>query len=151
MEIKNGKEYLPQVKELILEYTDRLDRDLSFQNLNSELEDIATKYTSPNGEMFVAVENDTVMGMVAYHKHNNNRCEMKRLYVKPQARGLHLGDKLVKEIISHAKSAGFKEMVLDTIEPLKAAIALYQKHGFEKCEPYYNNPMDDVVYMIKRF
>ena len=38
-------------------------------------------------------------------------------------------------------------MVLDTIEPLKAAISLYNKHGFEECEPYYHNPMDDVIYM----
>ena len=60
-----------------------------------------------------------------------------------------MGDALVKEIIEHAKTAGYKEMVLDTIVPLKAAIALYKKYGFEECEPYYHNPMDDVVYMRK--
>ena len=74
---------------------------------------------------------------------------MKRLFVKPEARGLHIGDKLVKEIIEHAKKAGYKEMVLDTIVPLKSAIGLYKKYGFEECEPYYNNPMDDVLYMKK--
>ena len=41
-------------------------------------------------------------------------------------------------------------MVLDTIEPLKAAIHLYKKFGFIECEPYYNNPMDDVIYMMKK-
>ncbi len=40
-------------------------------------------------------------------------------------------------------------MVLDTIEPLKAAIHLYKKFGFKECEPYYNNPMNDVIYMKK--
>ena len=40
-------------------------------------------------------------------------------------------------------------MVLDTIEPLKAAIALYKKHGFTECEAYYHNPMADVIYMKK--
>lgn len=40
-------------------------------------------------------------------------------------------------------------MVLDTIVPLKAAIHLYKKHGFKECAPYYNNPMDDVIYMMK--
>lgn len=149
MEIKDGKDYLPQVKELISEYADSLNRDLSFQNLKYELDNIAEKYLSPNGEILVSVENGAVMGMVAYHKHNDVRCEMKRLYVKPEARGLHLGDSLVKEIISRARAAGFTEIVLDTIEPLKAAISLYQKNGFQRCEPYYNNPMNDVVYMIK--
>ena len=40
-------------------------------------------------------------------------------------------------------------MVLDTIELLQAAIHLYKKHGFTECEPYYHNPMDDVIYMRK--
>ena len=97
----------------------------------------------------MAVEGAKVLGMVAYHRHNDKRCEMKRLYVKPDARGLKLGDILINEIISHAKESGYNEMVLDTITPLQAAIHLYQKHGFEECPPYYDNPMDDVIYMCK--
>lgn len=46
--------------------------------------------------------------------------------------------------------AGFSEMVLDTIEPLQAAIHLYEKNGFEKCAAYYENPMSDVIYMRKK-
>ena len=98
----------------------------------------------------VAIDNDKVLGMVAYHRHSDERCEMKRLHVNPAARGRHLGDKLVIEIIAHAKKAGYKEIVLDTIAPLKAAISLYKKYGFEECEAYYYNPMDDVIYMHKK-
>ena len=151
MKIKDGKEYLAQVKELIGEYAKRLDRDLSFQNIDDELDDPGKKYTAPEGEILVAVQDAAVLGMVAYHRHTAERCEMKRLYVTPQARGLHVGEELVKEIISHAKSAGYKEMVLDTVAPLKAAIRLYQKFGFVECEAYYDNPMDDVIYFKKRF
>ncbi|MBR1391636.1 MAG: GNAT family N-acetyltransferase [Lachnospiraceae bacterium] len=151
MEIKDGKDYIPQVRELIIEYSQRLNRDLSFQNIDEELENPAVKYTTPKGEILVAVDdNDRVMGIIAYHKHNAIRCEMKRLYIKPEARGVHLGDMLVKEIIEHARMAGYKEMVLDTIAPLKAAIGLYKKNGFIECAPYYDNPMDDVIYMIKK-
>ncbi|MBQ8085933.1 MAG: GNAT family N-acetyltransferase [Lachnospiraceae bacterium] len=151
MTIKDGKDYISQVRELIIEYTKHLDRDLSFQNINEELENPAIKYTAPEGELLVAVdETDDVVGMVAYHRHNAERCEMKRLYVKSETRGLHLGEKLVSEIIKHARQAGYKEMVLDTIIPLKAAIGLYRKNGFKECEPYYDNPMDDVIYMIKK-
>lgn len=148
--IKDGKDYIPQVRELIIEYTKRLNRDLSFQNIEEELKNPAEKYTAPQGELLVAVdETDRVIGMVAYHRHNSERCEMKRLYVKPEARGMHLGESLVAEIIDHARQAGYKEMVLDTIVPLKAAIGLYKKNGFEECEPYYHNPMADVIYMKK--
>lgn len=53
--IVDGKPYLDQVKALILEYTQWLNRDLSFQNLDKELADIAEKYTAPNGELLVAL------------------------------------------------------------------------------------------------
>ncbi|WP_251423245.1 GNAT family N-acetyltransferase [Veillonella agrestimuris] len=146
--IIDGKPYLDQVKELILEYTNWLGRDLSFQNLDKELADIAEKYTAPNGELLVAInEEDVVLGMVAYYQHSENRCEMKRLYVRPEGRGHALGDKLIIKIMEHAKASGYTEMVLDTIEPLRAAIHLYKKHGFEEIDPYYHNPMDDVIYM----
>jgi len=150
MVVKDGQNYISQVKELILEYTKSLNRDLSFQKLEEELSNLTGKYTAPNGEILVAVDNDDkVLGMVAYHRHNGRRCEMKRLYVKPETRGLHLGDMLVEEIIKHARVAGYKEMVLDTIEPLQAAIHLYKKYGFSECEAYYHNPMNDVIYMKK--
>lgn len=62
--ITDGKPYLDQVKDLIVEYTNWLGRDLSFQNLDKELADIAEKYTAPNGEILVAVDdNDVVLGM----------------------------------------------------------------------------------------
>lgn len=150
MQIKDGKDYIPQVKELIIEYTKWLGRDLSFQKLDEELSDPASKYTAPEGELLVAVDDaGEVIGMVTYHKHSQTRCEMKRLYVRPETRGLHLGDTLVNKITAHAKAAGYKEMVLNTIEPLKAAVALYKKYGFSECEPYYHNPMNDVIYMKK--
>lgn len=135
IKIVDGKPYLNQVKALIIEYTEWLGRDLSFQNLDKEL---------------VAIdENEIVLGMVAYYQHSDTRCEMKRLYVRPEGRGYALGDRLIESIMDHAKDSGYTEMVLDTIEPLKAAIHLYKKHGFTECEPYYHNPMDDVIYMSK--
>lgn len=144
--ITDGKLYINQVKELIKEYITALGRDLSFQNIDDELKDPSVKYTAPEGELLVAIDNDTVYGMVAYHRHSNTRCEMKRLYVKPSCRGEKLGEKLICEIMKHAKEASFNEMVLDTIEPLRAAVHLYEKCGFKRCEPYYNNPMNDVIY-----
>lgn len=149
MKIVDGKPYIQQIKKLIIEYAKRLGRNLSFQNLDDELKDPAKKYTSPEGELLVAVEGEDVLGMIAYHKHSDTRCEMKRLYVKPSCRGMKLGEKLIEELIAHARQAGYKEMVLDTIVPLQSAIHLYKKLGFTECEPYYHNPMPDVLYFRK--
>lgn len=150
MQIVDGTAYSDEVKKLIKEYYHRLGRDLSFQNIEAELDDPAVRYSPPQGELLVALENDEVLGMVAYHRLTSKRCEMKRLYLTPNARGRHLGERLVETIIEHAKASGYEEMVLDTIKPLKAAVSLYRKLGFEECEAYYDNPMEDVVYMRKK-
>ena len=150
MQIVDGTAYPYEVKKLIKEYYNRLGRDLSFQNIEAELDDPAVRYSPPQGELLVARENDEVLGMGAYHRLTSKRCEMKRLYLTPNARGRHLGERLVDAIIDHAKASGYEEMVLDTIKPLKAAVSLYRKLGFEECEAYYDNPMDDVIYMRKK-
>ena len=64
---------------------------MTFQHIEEELQNPATKYTAPEGEILVVLDGNEVLGMVAYHRHNEIRCEMKRLYVKPKARWLHLG------------------------------------------------------------
>ena len=149
MTIIDGKHHINQVRNLIIEYTQMLNRDLSFQNIDDELKDPSKKYTAPAGELLVAIENDEVVGMIAYHKHSATRCEMKRLYVKPKYRGMKLGEQLIQKLIELAIQSGYTEMVLDTLLPLQSAIYLYQKLGFHQCEPYYNNPMNDVIYFKK--
>ncbi|MDO4913855.1 MAG: GNAT family N-acetyltransferase [Bifidobacteriaceae bacterium] len=148
MNIIDGSQRLEDAKHLIVEYTKSLGRNLDFQGLDEELQDLHKKYCAPNGRLLLAVnDEDAVIGCVAYHKLHDDICEMKRLFVLPQARGLKAGRALVSAIIESAQNNGFKHMKLDTIEPLKPAIALYKSFGFEECEAYYHNPMDDVIYM----
>ncbi|AKN33811.1 GNAT family acetyltransferase [Clostridium carboxidivorans P7] len=148
MKIVDGRIYLPEIKGLIVEYTKSLNRDLTFQHLKEELNDLEAKYTKPNGEVLAAISDEgNVVGCVAFHKHTNKRCEMKRLYVKPNYRKLEIGRELIKDIIELASKDGFEEMVLDTLKPLKSAIHLYKKFGFQEIPAYYDNPMDDVIYM----
>ncbi len=147
MKIVDGQPFVRQVRDMIKVYTDALGRDLSFQNLEDELADPASKYSPPEGEILVAIEEETIMGMVAYHRHSEERCEMKRLFVYPEYRGRNIGDLLVKEIIDRAERNGYREMVLDTLEPMKPAIALYRRNGFEECKGYYYNPYPDVIYL----
>lgn len=127
IKIVDGKPYIADISELIKEYYQRLGRDLSFQNIDDELKNPAKKYIPPEGEILVAIIDNKVVGMVAYHRLTDTCCEMKRLYVKPECRGMKLGEKLIQNIISYSVKAGYKEMVLDTIKPLKSAIYLYKK------------------------
>ena len=73
MQIVDGKDYLSEVKALIIEYSRRLGRDLSFQNIDDELQNPAHKYTAPEGEILVAIEDEKVLGLIAYHRHSSER------------------------------------------------------------------------------
>ena len=151
MKIINGEMHIEEIEQLLKDYLTELGRDLSFHNVAAEFYDLKSKYLPPNGRLLCAqTDNGEIVGCVAYHKHNDQRCEMKRLYVKPDCRKNNAGQLLVDEIIEFARQDGYSEMVLDTIEPLQSAIRLYKKVGFTETEPYYDNPMDDVIYLRKQ-
>ena len=78
---------------------------------------------------------------------DSETCEVKRLYVRPEFRGLKLGNLLIQKIIDDAKEIGYKAMLLDTLPFLKSAIVLYKNFGFYEIPSYNNNPMDTLIYM----
>lgn len=125
MTITDGTPYMQQVRMLLTEYTQALGRDLSFQKLEDELRDPAQKYAPPNGKLLVALEDGTVLGMVAYHRHSPTRCEMKRLYVRPACRGRKIGQSLIAELLRRARQAGYWEMVLDTLLTFLTRVAFF--------------------------
>lgn len=151
MKIIDGTRRLPELKKLIVEYTDSLHMDLSFQNLSDELAHLEQRYVPPYGRIYAAVADDgMVIGCVAYHCHDDRRCEMKRLYVKPAYRHLHAGRMLVEQIVRQARADGYKEMVLDSFtDTMKSAIHTYERFGFTEIPAYYHNPMPNVIYLKK--
>ena len=66
--IADGRNHISEVKDLIREYSLWLGRDLSFQDIDSELLNPSVKYAPPEGELLVALDGEKVLGMVAYHR-----------------------------------------------------------------------------------
>ncbi len=161
MELTDGRDRIAVVRSLIEEYTDSLGLDLSFQNLDAELDDPAGKYAPPHGQILLAMEGEKALGMVAWHWLDETgrdeagqdetgkvkRGEVKRLYVRPEARREGIAAKLMEGIIASARECGCNELVLDTLTSMTPARNLYARFGFEECAPYYFNPLDNVVYM----
>ena len=76
-----------------------------------------------------------------------NAGEMKRLYVRPLFRGLGLGRMLAEEILNQGRRCGFTWVLLDTLDDMEAARALYGELGFEDIPPYYFNPIAGAHYL----
>jgi GNAT superfamily N-acetyltransferase len=143
---------LEQVRALFKAYLLELNADLCFQQFDSELENPLKKYAPPLGALLLASWHKEPVGCIAFQplpEAGSNICEMKRLFVLPTHRKLGIGEALVSQLLTMAKTAHYHTMVLDTLERLRPAIQLYQQFGFTVTTPYYHNPLQEVVYMQK--
>lgn len=137
---------LDEIRSLFCEYETFLGVDLGFQGFDQELEDLPDKYSPPSGDLLIGTIKGVTLGCVALRRLQKGFCEMKRLYVRPEGRGKGLGKQLAKQIIVVAHDLGYSSMRLDTLSSLTAAMHLYESLGFQRIEPYYDNPLPNVVY-----
>ena len=128
-------------------YFDYLGIDLSFQNIQAEMNQFETEYYPPNGCYLIAKINTFLAGGGGFRKWDENICEMKRLYVFDEFREKGIGKKLCAELINFAKSCGYKKMRLDTLLRLEKANALYKRMGFYDIPPYRENPLEDARFL----
>ena len=115
--------------------------DLAYQGNDSDFANLPGKYAPPDGCVMLADREGEIEGCVALRKVSVELCEMKRLYVRPHARGSHLGRRLVERSIAEARSAGYREMRLDVMEKSVSARRLYAAFGFVPAEPVSFNPV----------
>jgi len=129
------------------EYVAALNIDLTFQNYDNERRQIANIYMPPTGALYLAISDGMPAGCVGLRKLDGQRCEMKRLYVRPDYRGMGIGAALCHQIIEKGKQLGYAEMLLDTLAFMHGALALYRSFGFKHIAPYYHNPLPDAQYL----
>ncbi len=142
-----NQEQLCAVRELLIEYAESLGFDLCFQSFEKELAELPGEYAPPSGRLLLASVDGHMAGCVALRKIDDNACEMKRLYVRPEFRELKLGRRLALAIVEEARQINYDLMRLDTLPSMGAAIALYRSLGFSKIEAYRHNPVSGALYM----
>jgi putative acetyltransferase len=111
--------------------------DASFDR---ELEELDLKYAPPEGALLLAELDGEPVGCVALRRFDERTCEMKRMFVRPQAQHRGVGRALARTIIAFAADAGYSTMVLDTSVRQREAAALYRGLGFTDVPPYYDLP-----------
>jgi GNAT superfamily N-acetyltransferase len=144
-----------QARALFEEYAAWLKVDLCFQGFAEELATLPGAYAAPRGMLVLAGSLDAAIGCVALRPLAGDRssagsvAEIKRLYVKPVARGTGLGLRLAQTVIDGARTIGYREIKLDTLAHMAEARSLYAQLGFRECAPYYHNPIPGAVYMSR--
>lgn len=115
--------------------------NLDYQGNDVEFANLPGKYAAPEGCVLLADCGSEIGGCVAFRKVTSEICEMKRLYVRPHARGSGLGHALVERLITEARIVGYCEMRLDVQEKSVSARKLYESFGFVAAEPISFNPV----------
>lgn len=140
---------LAAVRALMLEYHALLGVDLCFQGFEAEVRDLPGSYAPPKGRLLLARSDGSPVGCVALHEAGWPRAEMKRLFVRPSARGLGGGRALVSAVLAQAIDIGYNEVVLDTLPSMAEAQQLYEQFGFRDIPPYRPNPVPGTRYLSK--
>ncbi len=147
---------LDLARALFREYASSLPFSLCFQGFDEELATLPGKYAAPTGEILIAYDDKSPLGCVALRSIDAQPddppaarpiCEMKRLYVKPAARGLGAGRALCERLIADARAMGFRMMKLDSEPDFDAAVGLYRSLGFVTIPRYNDDPHPQTIYL----
>lgn len=145
-----GAADIPEVRAMLKEYVDWIGLDLAFQEIDAELDGLPGEYAPPRGALFVAIDGPRYLAMIALRPIDGLVGEMKRLYVRPEARGRGLARQLITRLCDEAKRLGYSELRLDTLPMMGDAQALYEACGFVDIEPYYETPIAGTRFMSKK-
>jgi putative acetyltransferase len=133
------------------EYANTLRVDLAFQGFEQELDSLPGDYAEPRGAVLLAWVSGALAGCCALRPLDSsdyaNASEMKRLFVRPAFRGMGLGRQLTEAILDVARVAAYSCVLLDTLDDMEAARALYEDLGFVEIPPYYHNPHAGAHYL----
>jgi len=135
------------VSELFTEYLGSLDFTIDFQDIDRDVQQPRSVYDRPNGRAFLAFVDGAAAGVVGVSRFDDAACELKRMYVRPDQRTRGLGRRRAVAAIGAAGDLGYRQMLLDTLEDMRAANALYESLGFRDIPAYRHNPLPGDRYL----
>ena len=138
---------LAQLRGLFEEYWASFGFTPCFQNFGEEVAELPGKYAPPGGRLAMALMDGEPAACIALRQFDAERCEVKRLYVRPRFRGSGLGRALMDWVIAEARRMGYREMVGDTMPVMAQALEMYRRMGFDETGPYAENPTPGAIFL----
>lgn len=129
------------------EYVTSPTVDLGLQDYEQEFATLPGAYAAPDGCLLLALEGDAVVGCAAMRRVDALSTEMKRVYLRPAARGTGLGRRLVTAVLDEARRLGYQHVCLDVLPEFTAAQALYRSLGFVPAAPVSFNPVPGTQFL----
>jgi GNAT superfamily N-acetyltransferase len=136
-----------EVISIFREYVASSTVDLGFQDYESEFAALPGKYAEPEGRILLAWQQSAVVGCAALRPVNRETCELKRVYVRPAARGRNIGRAMVERMIHEARSQGYSTLCLDVLPEFEAAQQLYRSLGFFPAQAVSYNPVPGTQFL----
>ena len=155
------EESLAAARELLMEYGRYVIAQpgaarFCFGTLEQEAERLPASFTVQGGGSLLAWVQGEPAGFVAWRAIPQSAhvtadsWEMKRLWVRPSARGRGLGRRLTQAILDRAAAAGSRAVYLDTApESMASAHRLYLEMGFAPCARYNDNPVEGLAFLVR--
>ncbi|HRJ50822.1 MAG: GNAT family N-acetyltransferase [Phycisphaeraceae bacterium] len=140
---------LGEFRRLCREYAGSLPFSLCFQGFDEEMDSLPGKYAPPMGRLYLAVgpaDSQRGVGCGAIRPIAPGECELKRMYVSADHRGLGIGRAIALRLIEDARRLGYDRVKLDTSADMAAAQGLYRSLGFLPTDRYNDDPLDDTLY-----
>ncbi len=118
----------------------RLERAFGFQqDIPTAVEYVMrhlNQFAPPAGRLLLVIEDAAVLGCGGLRPIAPRVAEIKRMYLRPEARGRGLGRQLLEALLAASRQEGYQQIRLDTDGLMPAAIQLYRTAGFVPCDPY---------------
>ncbi len=101
-----------------------------FANLDTELAGLPGRFGPPTGCLLLARLDGAPAGCVAFYGQDADTMEIKRMFVRTEARGNRIGKRLLDALLAEARAAGYRRFRLSTHRSLHHAQTLYRDAGF---------------------
>ncbi len=127
--------FLDLLRERYPERLDEIDRYVAEQDVAGQLADFDAYFVPPHGECFLALARGAPAGIVMIRPGGDGMCELNRMYVVPEARGLGIGRQLCRAAVAEARALGYRAVRLGALHRHVEAIPLYESLGFVRVRP----------------
>ena len=142
--VANPEEHAQPIRELFWEYlqwaNSKVEENfgVSFDIAAMLEEDMHTlnKFMPPKGRLLLGYVEDQSMGIACLKELSNSIGEIKRMYVRPQARKIGLGRRLLSQLLEESHQIGYERVRLDSARFMTEAHQLYRTSGFREIEAY---------------